>query len=129
MGSVIVILECPTWEWHYNLALDSLLLMARATLKVDIFFYCSFGLSVISRHFSPQDTSVHRTRMTSSTCMRHTLSTCLCYTYLLWVRCFHGHSSFHRDYPSEAICLHIIRLDSEASSTMGSKVEGHGGRG
>ena len=31
--------------------------------------------------------------------------------------------------PSEATPLHVIHLDSEASSTIGSKVEGRGGGG
>ena len=53
MESVIVFLECPTWEWHYDPALDSLLLTARATLRVYI-FRRPFGLSMMSRHFSLQ---------------------------------------------------------------------------
>ena len=55
MGSVIVFLEFPTWEWHYDPALDSLLLMARVTLRVYIFFHHLFGLSRMSRHFNPWD--------------------------------------------------------------------------
>ena len=128
MGLVIVYVECPSWEWQYDLALNSLLLMARATLQVYIFFSPFFGLTIMSRHFSPQDpfgdNSVNNAH--PDLAIYEPLSQ-------KFDPSMATVPSIETDpleaTPSDATPLYIIRLDSEASSTRESKVEGCGGGG
>ena len=118
IGLVIIFLECPTWKWHYDLTLDSLLLMAKAALKVYFFFRHLFGLSIMSRRFSPQDSF-------SDINMYKALPIYLVYVVPTY---FESDPSIETD-PSEATLPHVIRLDSKASSTTRSKVKGRGGGG
>ena len=51
MALVIVFLDTHEWDVHFNYHIDSLVLMARATLRVYVFFCHYFSISVLNQNF------------------------------------------------------------------------------
>ena len=45
--------EVPEWQWHYDLALDSLYLMATARFCLYVFFHRAFAVPLYSLLFDP----------------------------------------------------------------------------
>ena len=120
MESVIVFVEYPSWEWHYDLALDSLMLTTRATMRVYIFFLHLFSIMMMSRHLNPQDwfdditiNDAHPGFATYEPLSSESDPSMA----MIW--------SIEMD-PSEVAPPDIICLNFKASSTWGSRVEGHG---
>ena len=54
MASTVNFLEVPEWAWHYDPTLDSLVLVARSSLRLYIFFNRPFSIPVVSWHFDPR---------------------------------------------------------------------------
>ena len=54
MVSVMIFLEVHEWTWHYDLALNSLILLAHSSFRLYIFFQRPFSAPVVDRHFGLQ---------------------------------------------------------------------------
>ena len=54
MATSVIFIEIPEWTWHYNPALDTLILAARNSFRLYIFFRHSFSILVVSWHFEPR---------------------------------------------------------------------------
>ena len=54
MASIVIFLEVLEWTWHYDLSLDSLILLARNSFRLYIFFRCAFSTLVVSGNFDLQ---------------------------------------------------------------------------
>ena len=54
MATAMIFIEVPEWTWHYNPALDSLILVARSCFKLYIFFCHPFSVLVVSWHVDPR---------------------------------------------------------------------------
>ena len=53
MATTMIFMEIPKWTWHYDPALDSLVLVARSSFRLYIFFHHPFSTPVVSWHFDP----------------------------------------------------------------------------
>ena len=51
--AIILYTEVPEWQWHYDLALDSLYLMATARFRLYVFFHRAFVVPLFSLLFDP----------------------------------------------------------------------------
>ena len=50
----MIFMEIPKWSWHYDPALDSLVLIARSSFRLYVFFHRPFSILVVSWHFDPR---------------------------------------------------------------------------
>ena len=50
-ATIIFYAKVPEWQWHYDMALDSLYLMATARFCLYVFFHCAFATPVHSPLF------------------------------------------------------------------------------
>ena len=46
-------MEIPKWTWHYDPALNSLVLIARSSFRLYVFFRWPFNVLVTNEHFNP----------------------------------------------------------------------------
>ena len=53
VATIIFYAEVPEWQWHYDMALDSLYLMATARFRLYVFFHHSFATPIHSPLFDP----------------------------------------------------------------------------
>ena len=53
MASAMIFLEVPEWTQHYDLALDSLVLVAHSSFRLYIFFIYPFSVRIVNWHFDP----------------------------------------------------------------------------
>ena len=125
MGIVVIFDEFPMWEWHFDLVLDTILITAKATIRVYIFCRRSFWVSIISPHFILQDlyADIVMTKLTPIFQL---------YVAPFFVGTYSDPSmmtpiNIIEIDPSEATPLHVIHLDSKAtSSTRESHVSSRG---
>ena len=54
MASMVVYLEAPNWQWHYDHAMSFMYLMGHAQGRLYIFFQHSFAVSIMSPFFGPE---------------------------------------------------------------------------
>ena len=54
MASVVVYLEAPNWQWHYDHAMNSMYLMGQVQVRLYVFFQHSFAVSILSPFFNPK---------------------------------------------------------------------------
>ena len=53
VATIIFYAEMSKWQWHYDLALDSLYFMATAWFRLYVFFHRAFGFPLFSPLFDP----------------------------------------------------------------------------
>ena len=51
MATAVIFMEVPEWLWHYDPALDSLVLVAHSNFRLYILFHRLFSVLVVSWHF------------------------------------------------------------------------------
>ena len=51
--TIVFYAKVPEWQWHYDLALDSLYLMATARFRLYVFFHRAFVVPLFSPLFDP----------------------------------------------------------------------------
>ena len=52
-ATIVFYTEVPEWQWHYDLTLDSLYLMATARFHLYVFFSQAFAIPLYSLLFDP----------------------------------------------------------------------------